>query len=212
MFSFGVFVSVGERIKALRLKAALTQQKVAAHVGVSRAAVTQWEQDLTTPSGTSVHALAELLGCSTGYILHGDSYQETEPAHLYKVPLISSIQAGYWAEGTEEEPSAYCHTAERFPDGSFALTVRGDSMTDSEGAISIPDGSKVIVVPDLEAVHGRIVVAMLEGSNEATIKKLVIDGPMKYLVPLNKRYPPMPINGNCRIVGRVKQVINIQNL
>nr|MBF4355074.1 Cro/Cl family transcriptional regulator [Vibrio anguillarum] len=32
-------------------------------------------------------------------------------------------------------------------------------------------------------------------------------GPHKFLVPLNPKYDPIPINGNCRIVGYVKQVI-----
>ncbi len=54
---------------------------------------------------------------------------------------------------------------------------------------------------------GRIVVAMLKGSDEATIKRLEKDGPNKYLIPLNPKFDPIPINGNCRIIGYVKQVI-----
>jgi SOS-response transcriptional repressor LexA len=41
---------------------------------------------------------------------------------------------------------------------------------------------------------------------EATIKKLMIDGPNKYLMPLNPDYRPIKINGNCTIVGVVKKV------
>ncbi|MGU3522465.1 hypothetical protein ACLBW2_05110 [Enterobacteriaceae bacterium C23F] len=33
-------------------------------------------------------------------------------------------------------------------------------------------------------MHGRIVVARVDGTNEAKVKKLVIDGSQKYLVPL----------------------------
>ncbi|MCC7918282.1 LexA family transcriptional regulator, partial [Escherichia coli] len=51
-----------------------------------------------------------------------------------------------------------------------------------------------------------IVIARLDGTNEATVKKLVIDGHQKFLVPLNPRYPNIPINGNCLIIGVVKGV------
>ncbi|WP_280632777.1 LexA family transcriptional regulator, partial [Salmonella enterica] len=59
---------------------------------------------------------------------------------------------------------------------------------------------------DAEPRHGKIVIARLDGTNEATVKKLVIDGPQKFLVPLNPRYPNIPINGNCLIIGVVKGV------
>ena len=52
-----------------------------------------------------------------------------------------------------------------------------------------------------------MVVAMLDDSEEATLKQLVIDGGAKYLKPFNNSYPTMPINGNCTIIGVVKQVI-----
>jgi SOS-response transcriptional repressor LexA len=55
-------------------------------------------------------------------------------------------------------------------------------------------------------LNGKIVVARLDGTNEATVKKLVIDGHQKFLVPLNPRYPNIPINGNCIIIGVVKGV------
>jgi len=41
----------------------------------------------------------------------------------------------------------------------------------------------------------------LTDSNEATFKKLVIDGAQKYLKGLNPAWPMVPVNGNCRIIG-----------
>ncbi|VUC85020.1 XRE family transcriptional regulator [Raoultella terrigena] len=64
----------------------------------------------------------------------------------------------------------------------------------------------MIVDPDIEPQHGKIVVARIDGTNEATVKKLVIDGSQKFLVPLNPRYPNIAINGNCIIIGVVKGV------
>lgn len=61
--------------------------------------------------------------------------------------------------------------------------------------------------PCIGAEHGKVVVAMLNDSEEATLKQLVVDGGAKYLKPFNNSYPTMPINGNCTIIGVVKQVI-----
>ncbi len=77
-------------------------------------------------------------------------------------------------------------------------------MTASAG-VSIPDGAIVIVDPDIEARNGSIVVAKLEDNQEATLKRLVIDGPYRYLKPLNPIYQPIHINGNCHIVGVVRK-------
>jgi SOS-response transcriptional repressor LexA len=49
------------------------------------------------------------------------------------------------------------------------------------------------------------VIAKLTDSDEVTFKKLVIDAGQKYLKPLNPNYRTIEINGNCRIVGVVKE-------
>jgi len=66
---------------------------------------------------------------------------------------------------------------------------------------SIPSGSIVIVDPNVEAINGRIVVARINGTNEATVKKLAIDGPNVYLMPLNPNFQPIKFDANCEIIG-----------
>lgn len=86
-------------------------------------------------------------------------------------------------------------------------------MTNPNGLPSIPEGSIVIVEPNygqMDDLYGKIVVAVLDGSSEATVKKLVWDSPQSYLMPLNPAFKPIPIDGNCRIVGKVVQIT--QNL
>lgn len=67
--------------------------------------------------------------------------------------------------------------------------------------LSIPEGTYVLFDTEREAVNGNLVIAKLSDSNEATFKKLVIDGGQKYLKGLNPHWPLVPINGNCRIIG-----------
>jgi SOS-response transcriptional repressor LexA len=61
------------------------------------------------------------------------------------------------------------------------------------------------VNPNIPAENGSLVVAKLDGTDEVTFKKLVIDAGQKYLKPLNQSYNPLVINGNCRIIGVVTE-------
>lgn len=137
--------------------------------------------------------------------------QAISPAHTKQVPILSQVQAGSWANVESrpvmDEDVEWQITSSNISDDAFAMRVTGNSMTNPHGSPSIPAGSIVIVEPCNCPDNGKIVVATLNDAPEATIKKLEIDGPQKFLVPLNPKYDPIPINGNCRIVGYVKQVI-----
>jgi SOS-response transcriptional repressor LexA len=52
-----------------------------------------------------------------------------------------------------------------------------------------------------EAKNGSLVIAKQTDANEATFKKLIIDGGQKYLKGLNPSWPMIPIDGTCRIIG-----------
>lgn len=65
----------------------------------------------------------------------------------------------------------------------------------------------IVVDPELLYSLGSLVVARLDDSREAIFKQLVLDGEQKYLKPLNSQYPAIPINGNCTIIGVVRQAI-----
>lgn len=201
---------INDRIKRIRTELGYTQQQLAKAAGVSHVTISQWESADTTPKAKYLAGLAKALKVSLDYLIYGlEKNHEPGPAIKGKVPLISWIQAGNWLEielNLQDHSSHYVHTANVGP-RAFALRVIGDSMTSYSGGKSIPEGSVVIVDPDIEAVSGKVVVARLDESNEATLKQLVIDGGQKYLKPFNNAYPMMPINGNCTIVGVVKQVV-----
>ncbi len=75
-------------------------------------------------------------------------------------------------------------------------------MTSPSG-LSIPEGMLILVDTGKEPKNGSLVIAKLTEANEATFKKLVLDGGQKFLKPLNPQYPLMHINGNCKILGVV---------
>ncbi len=209
--------TVGERIKQRRRQLKMTQKDIAERVGISASAVTQWESDNTGLSAESLLKLSSVLNCNPTWLMFGTGLPEDDvklQAAIYKsIPIISWVQAGVWTETyCESDPSDYKYvdTNLKLSDKAFALIVKGQSMTTYNGELSIPEGAVVIVEPDygyLDDINGKIVIAQQKGSDEATIKKLIIDGPNKYLAPLNPQFNPIQINGDCVIAGKVKQVI-----
>ncbi|EDU9246279.1 LexA family transcriptional regulator [Salmonella enterica] len=202
--------TVGQRIKALRRITKTSQKELGKFCGVSDVAVGYWEKDVNVPSGESLAKLAKYFNTSIDYILYGTEFEGNLITKMRRIPVISWVQAGQFTECKAaevfSEVDKWVETSLRIGDSSFALEVKGDSMTNPNGFPTIPEGATVIVDPDAAPIHGKIVIARLDGTNEATVKKLVIDGPQKFLVPLNPRYPNISINGNCLIIGVVKGV------
>jgi transcriptional regulator with XRE-family HTH domain len=107
---------IGQRIKAARIAAGMTQEMLAAAVGVSRSAVAQWETARAGQVGTNLARVAAALGVSTGHLLSGEleregsstaesgpemallrlyrSLSEGDRAYLLRLALLMSRQAG----------------------------------------------------------------------------------------------------------------------
>ncbi|MCL6330558.1 translesion error-prone DNA polymerase V autoproteolytic subunit [Pectobacterium carotovorum subsp. carotovorum] len=75
----------------------------------------------------------------------------------------------------------------RHPSATYFVRVSGQSMV----AGGIHDGDLVVVDSALQARHGDIIIAALDG--EFTIKQLQLT-PTRALVPMNAAYAPIPIN------------------
>lgn len=89
------------------------------------------------------------------------------------------------------------------PPATFFVKVAGDSMT---GA-GIYDGSILIVDRSIEATHGRIVIAAVNG--ELTVKRLEMTDNSCRLVAENPNYSPLEITeeNQFEIWGVVTSVI-----
>ena len=121
-----------------------------------------------------------------------------------KYPVLSKVQAGAWAEAVEaytlKDIDLWLESNAHIQGDAFWLLVEGDSMTSPTG-LSIPEGTYVLFDTGREPKNGSLVIAKLVDDNEATFKKLIMDGNTKYLKGLNPIWPLIPINGNCKIIG-----------
>lgn len=208
-----------DRLVRLAEQNKIKQVDIARITGASKASVSKWFSGASVPESTYLSKISEYFGVSVNWLLTGKSGSvgpETAVLTAFKprkVPLISTVQAGMWTDTGCSDPLMSCAdwviASEDVSDNAFALEVCGDSMHNPADKRSLIDGAIVIVDtvfdPDPSCLNHRIVVAMLEGTNEATIKEFVKDGANLYLKPLNPRYPIIPINESCRIVAVAKE-------
>jgi repressor LexA len=126
-------------------------------------------------------------------------------ADAMNIPVLGRISAGtpMLAEENIDDhlaiPAQYGGA-----EGHFALRVSGESMV---GA-GILDGDVVVVKRQDSAEEGDIVAALLPGpaEDEATVKRLRLEGDQVRLMPENASMQPIELNGG-RILGKVVAVL-----
>ncbi|HCO3755919.1 TPA: LexA family protein [Escherichia coli] len=202
--------TIAARIKRLREEKGLSQKALAELCGwASQSRIGNYESGTRSVSVEDAEVIARALDVPTPELLFGDDYHgQYKPGE--KFPLISWVSAGAWCEAVEpyntesvdEWYESDCHVI----GDAFWLRVQGDSMTAPTG-LSVPEGMLVLFDTGKEPVNGSLVVAKLTDANEATFKKLIIDGGSKYLKGLNPAYPLIPIDGNCKIIGVAVQMM-----
>jgi len=180
-------------------------------LGVSSKGVSKWLNAESLPRPAAMADLAKFLkvdpvwlqlGVITGGESNVSGFRPYTRGTMY--PVLSKVQAGSWNEAVEayslKDIELWLESDAHIQGDGFWLLVEGDSMTAPAG-LSIPEGTFVLFDTGKEATNGKLVVAKLSDSNEATFKRLVIDGAQKYLKGLNPGGPLVCIIGNCKIIG-----------
>lgn len=183
----------------------LTQTRIAELAGMAPATLSEALKD-GKRAGKFTNRIAEICGVSALWLSDGEggmtqNVLATNVA-LGRVPLVSSVAAGMFAESIDLLPAGFAEEwvpcAVPVRAHTFALKVSGDSMEPR-----FHEGMILIVEPELEARPGHFVIAK-NSDNEATFKQLVREGGVFYLKPLNQRYPLQPL-GDGKIIGVVVQ-------
>lgn len=206
--------TVGERLRWARKQRGMTQQQVATAAGVSQGTIGNAESG-AREKPRELNAIAAALKVNVTWAETGrgqwdEASNVTSAPPGRRVPIISWVQAGTWAEVQDNfhpgEADEWAIAFDTLPGNSaFALVVEGDSMTNPiPGSLSFPAGTVIIVDPDRGAGPGDFVVAKDVQTQRATFKKLVHDAGRWYLRPLNPAYPTLEIDDpGVRVIGRV---------
>ncbi|ELQ6172107.1 LexA family protein [Cronobacter turicensis] len=213
-----------KRLKALyeskKKELGVTQYTIADDLGITQGAVGHYLNGRNALNVEVASGFARLLQVSISDFspsiaeklaeqaasLNGESnvkyIGEYRPGKRY--PVLSSVQAGAWSEACEpytlKDIDLWLESDAHIQGDAFWLKVEGDSMTAPVG-LSIPEGTFVLFDTGREPINGSLVIAKLSDSNEATFKRLIIDGGQRYLKGLNPAWPLVPVNGNCRVIG-----------
>jgi len=85
-------VSIGERIIELRKQQNISQVQIAAALGISRQAVSKWENDQSVPDMTNLIRLADLFGTDTEYLATGvHSKLKVSPSVVHVVQKVDNV-------------------------------------------------------------------------------------------------------------------------
>ena len=122
-----------------------------------------------------------------------------------KVPLFSSLVEAGFASPADDFVEEYLDLNEllvKREEATFFVRVAGYSMVDA----GIQPNDILIVDRSLDAKHGKIVIAVIDG--EVTVKRLSTFGGKVILKAENSEYKDIPVFGALHIWGVVTSVIH----
>lgn len=185
--------------------------EIARATGKTPGAVTQWlDGTIKSLKAETAARLETATGYRATWLVTGKGEKKignTEPAPDITggVPLISWIQAGEWNEASDPlhpgEAERWLPCISSHSRNTYALRVRGDSMTAPHGR-SYPEGCIIFVDPERKnPSNGDRIVAKLEGSSEVTFKVYKEEDGRLWLQPLNPSH--LPIRDQFKVLGTV---------
>ncbi len=115
----GTPTTLGERLKALRIRKGLTQQELSAALNTDQTIISTWERDKSRPSGPALAAIAYLFNVTPEQLSTGASFvlppQESQPKGVTQVAFPDIVNLP------------------RHPEGASALVL--DLATNAQNAI-----------------------------------------------------------------------------
>ena len=210
--------SISGRLIRLRKAAGLTQAQLAAAAKVSQGTIGNLESGFRG-YGESIVGIAAALGVTPEYLRSAELGFAAFPVRNVenvtpgpdlngKVPLISWVQAGDWGEAIDHfqpgEAEEWIPCVRKHSSSSYALRVRGDSMTAPHGnSRTYPEGCIIFVDPEKRApTNGDRIIAKLSGpTSEVTFKVFKQEDGRTWLQPLNPSHEP--IRDEFKVLGTI---------
>lgn len=195
--------TLANNIKHYRKLNNLTQKGLADKLKIKPTAISAWELGRNKPLMDNVEKMAALFDVSKSQLL-GDDFEPTNvdvvSTPFVKIPVIGVIACGEPIDAEENISEYRSVPVDRVPGGDvFYLRAKGDSMEPK-----IPDGSYVLCRKQSDVENGEIAAVLVNGDEEATLKRVVKQGDIVLLQALNENYAPYILNADNpgKIVGK----------
>ena len=197
------------RIKKSREELHMTQQELADKLGGAKSTIAMYENETRKPSMEVLIKLSEIFDCSIDYLLGKSDMKDSGlKDKLFLIPIVGKVAAGKPILADENiegylpiDPLMYHLTS---PDGFFFLQIQGESMNKL-----IKNGSYALIKKQDYAEDGDVIVAIVNGDNEATVKRYKqLNNQFVMLEPVSEDSSFQPItidlkNTKFSIIGKV---------
>nr|DAT38210.1 MAG TPA: Repressor protein CI [Caudoviricetes sp.] len=189
-------------LKKRREELNLSQESVAESVGVTKATVSKWEKgDIANMKRDKIALLAKVLKVSPLSIL---GLEDVSDSDRVMIPILGTIMCGEPILAEENIEGYREEIADFLPSGElFFLKTKGDSMVPT-----VPEKSYVLLRKQEDVEDGEIAAVIVNGDNEATLKRVKRQNGIVMLIADNKDYSPILITPEnpARIIGKAVKV------
>lgn len=192
---------IGSRIKEARLAKNMHQRDVARYCKVSQRSISSYETGFREINFELLNKIAEALGTTPAYLLHGSSslYNFGSQSNIVPVstllPVLTPVEASNWSKHTmeiyKEDPTRkkIVHPL-NLSDQGCAMEIIDDSMlsTDSSNKYSMSTGDVIAFDPEKKPRENDLVVAKVHPAAALIVRQYVLREGRYWLRALSEHY------------------------
>lgn len=195
-------IEVAKRIEKIAEEKGISGAELARRVGTDRSTITRYYKGTRKISMEELPKFAEVLEVDVIELLFGSEIKNISTISEEKIaiPVLGKIACGEPILAKENIESYIYKPVDSLPSGEiFALQAKGDSMEPT-----IPDGAIVLLRAQPEVENGEIAAVLVNGDEEATLKRIRKENGFIWLVPDNPKHELKQITEDfpARIIGK----------
>ncbi len=195
---------LGQRIRVARKAMKLTQEKLAKKLGIAYPTLNKYENGHRTPDAELLSMMSTILDCDPGWLLSGEELDfenlpKPKGVSIFRVPVLNKVTDDFPRNVSKEIASYIC--IQDIPEGAYAIIMKGESMSPT-----LRDGDYIIFMPGVAINDGDVVIVRNEWG-ESILKRYRERTGEIYMVSDNPEYPMVKLQEECKIVGKVIQVL-----
>lgn len=198
---------ISDNINKLIKEKNVSQVDIHNHTKIPRSTLTGYVKGTSTPNPGNVQKLADFFN-----VKKSDIDPRFKPMPNNVIPILNSIKIPILGEIAcgkpilvEENIDGYIEEfADNLPSGElFYLKTKGNSMMPT-----IPENSYVMIRKQPDVEEGEIAAVVINGDNEATLKRIKRQNGLTMLIPDNASHKPYVITESnpATILGKAVKV------
>lgn len=195
---------LAKNLNSLLKKKHLTQANVIRDLGIPEATVRSWFNGEKYPRLDKIQILSDYFNVPRSRITEEQTDMMGRVSSLVKIPVLGVITCGEPILADENLDGYREEIADLLPTGElFYLRTKGDSMVPT-----VPENSFVLIRSQPMVEDGEIAAVLVNGDEEATLKRIKHQGNVVMLLADNPTYAPYVITPDnpARIIGKAMKV------